>query len=123
MTKTIESAKALKKTYRSLFSYLHGCWKDTILTWIAVLGESICEVLVAFFMQFLIDAVKGKNNSGPIINDIYLYSGLIAGIAIIAAVLGILAGFWAASASSGFGRNLRKAMYDHIQGLFLQKHR
>jgi ATP-binding cassette subfamily B multidrug efflux pump len=115
MTKTIESAKALKKTYRSLFSYLHGCWKDTILTWIAVLGESICEVLVAFFMQFLIDAVKGKNNSGPIINDIYLYSGLIAGIAIIAAVLGILAGFWAASASSGFGRNLRKAMYDHIQ--------
>jgi ABC-type multidrug transport system, ATPase and permease components len=37
------------------------------------------------------------------------------GIAIIAAAAGVGAGYWAASAASGFGHNLRKDMYYHIQ--------
>ncbi|MFA6829610.1 MAG: ABC transporter ATP-binding protein [Bacilli bacterium] len=102
-------------TYKKLFSYIHGYWKDTILTWLFVLTEAICEVLVAFFMQYLINAIKGQDNSGPNLNSIYLYSGLIAGIAIIATVTGILSGYWASSAAAGFGRNLRKAMFDHVQ--------
>ena len=93
-----------------LFHYVRGYWKDTILTWIFVLIESVCEVLVVYYMQFLIDGVHAQNQE-----TIYLYSGVIAGIAIAAAVFGILAGLFAASSSAGFGKNLREAMFVQIQ--------
>ncbi len=101
------------KTLKILAKYVKGYWKDTILTWIFVLLESACEVMVAFFMQFLIDNVK--NVTSDSINNIYLFSIIIASIAIISAVLGILAGYYAASASAGLGRNIRRAMYVQIQ--------
>ena len=102
------------KTYKQLLKYIHGYWKDTILTWVSVFVEVICEVLVVFFMQYLIDAVKGIS-SNESLKWIYIYSAIIAGIAIVACFTGISAGYFAASASAGFGKNLRKAMYDHIQ--------
>jgi ATP-binding cassette subfamily B protein len=101
-----------------LFHYVRGYWKDTILTWIFVLIESVCEVLVVYYMQFLIDGVHAQNQE-----TIYLYSGVIAGIAIAAAVFGILAGLFAASAAAGFGKNLREAMFVQIQKYLLQEHR
>ncbi len=103
------------KTYLKLAKYIKGYWKDTILTWVSVFLEVVCEVLVVFFMQFLIDAVKVISSEDSALNTIYLYSGLIALIAIVAAATGIMAGYYAASAAAGFGRNMRKAMYDHIQ--------
>jgi ABC-type multidrug transport system fused ATPase/permease subunit len=45
------------KTLRKLSVYIKGYWKDLLLTWLFVLVESICEVLTAYFMQYLIDAV------------------------------------------------------------------
>jgi ATP-binding cassette subfamily B multidrug efflux pump len=97
------------KTLNKILHYVHGYWKDTILTWIFVLVESICEVLVAYFMQFLVNAINNIGSGS--INEVYLYSGVIAGMAVFAALMGILAGYWAASASAGFGKNLRAAMY------------
>lgn len=101
------------KTIRKLATFINGYWKDTILTWIFVLVESVCEVMVAFFMRFLIDNIK--NITSTSLNDIYMYSAIIASIAIFSTVMGILAGYFAASASAGFGRNIRRAMYVHIQ--------
>jgi ATP-binding cassette subfamily B multidrug efflux pump len=101
------------KTLNKILHYVHGYWKDTILTWIFVLVESICEVLVAYFMQFLVNAINNIGSGS--INEVYLYSGVIAGMAVFAALMGILAGYWAASASAGFGKNLRAAMYRQIQ--------
>jgi ATP-binding cassette subfamily B multidrug efflux pump len=95
---------------RHLFQYVKGYWRDTILTWIFVLIESVCEVLVVFFMQYLIDGVHNED-----VNIIYIYSGVIAGTAICAAVFGIFAGIFAASSSAGFGKNLREAMFVQIQ--------
>ncbi|MFA5283359.1 MAG: ABC transporter ATP-binding protein [Bacilli bacterium] len=101
------------KTIRKLAKFINGCWKDTILTWIFVLVESVCEVMVAFFMRFLIDSIR--NISSVSLNDIYMYSAIIASIAIFSTAMGILAGYFAASASAGFGRNIRRAMYARIQ--------
>lgn len=98
------------KTLKKLLSYIKSYWKDTILTWFMVLGESVCEVLVVFYMQYLIDGVKAAD-----IHSIYLYAGVIAILAVSAAVMGILAGIWSASASAGFGKNLREAMYIQVQ--------
>ena len=75
-----------------LLRYIKGYWKDTILTWVCVLFESVCEGLVAYFMQFFINEVESLAAAPDNLNMIFLYSGIIAGIAILAAVLGIVAG-------------------------------
>src|SRR5574344_507854 len=98
------------KVFKKLFSYIKEYWKDTIWTWLFVLFESVCEVLVVFLMKYLINAVNASD-----LNAIYMYSGLIALIALVAAVFGILAGVTSASAAAGFGKNLRDAMFVKIQ--------
>lgn len=102
-------------TYKKLAKYIGPYWKDTAFTWLSVFIEVICEVGVVFMMQFLIDEVKAINGESTQLKLIAVYSGGIALLAIIAAITGILAGYFAASASAGFGKNLRKAMYDRIQ--------
>ncbi len=107
------------KTLKTILYYVHGYWKDTILTWLFVLLETVCEILVVFFMQFLINDINVSKMNGVInqnaVNGIYLYSGIIAILAVLGAVFGIMSGFWSASASAGFGKNLREAMYVQIQ--------
>ncbi len=102
-------------SFAKLAKYIRGYGKDVTFTWISVFIEVVCEVGLVFLMQYLIDGVKAIGSEGNTLNSIYLYSGLIALLAIIAAITGILAGYYAASASAGFGKNMRKAMYDHIQ--------
>ena len=102
-------------TYKKLAKYIGPYWKDTVFTWLSVFIEVISEVGVVFMMQFLIDEVKAINGESTQLKLIAVYSGGIALLAIIAAITGILAGYFAASASAGFGKNLRKAMYDRIQ--------
>jgi len=131
------------KTYGYLMRSLRGYKKDVILTWAFVIIETFCEILVPFFMQFLIDSMKltfdtstdwssyfatFSQKYGPLMQgivsgihssagsyDVYVYGGIMIGIAIIAAASGVGAGYWAASAAAGFGHNLRKDMYYHIQ--------
>jgi ATP-binding cassette subfamily B multidrug efflux pump len=113
MSKIASKQNEIKQTittFRGVFHYIGGYWKDTWLTWGFVLGETIFEALVAYFMQFIIDSIKTGD-----ITKVYIYCAVVATCAISAAILGILSGYWAASASSGFGKNLRAAMYSHIQ--------
>ena len=98
-----------------LLRYIKGYWKDTILTWVCVLFESVCEGLVAYFMQFFINEVENLTGTADNLNTIFLYSGLIAGIALLAAGTGIVAGIFAASAAAGFGKNIREALFIHVQ--------
>jgi ATP-binding cassette subfamily B protein len=104
------SGEKIMKTLKTILHYVRGFWKDTILTWFFVLLETICEILVVFFMQYLINDVNTSD-----VDSIYLFSILIAIIAVFGAVMGILAGIWSASAAAGFGKNLREAMYIQIQ--------
>jgi ATP-binding cassette subfamily B multidrug efflux pump len=131
------------KTYAYLMRSLRGYKKDVFWTWFFVVIETLCEILVPFFMQFLIDAMKLNFDTntnwdayfatfsqkyGPLMQgivagihgaagfyDVYVYGAIMIAIAIIAASAGVGAGYWAASAASGFGHNLRQDMYYHIQ--------
>ena len=98
-----------------LLRYIKGYWKDTILTWVCVLFECVAEGLVAYFMQFFIDEVKDLSVNPESLDAIFMYSGIIAGMAILAAATGIIAGVFAASAAAGFGKNLREALFVHVQ--------
>lgn len=97
-------------TLKVLSKHIKGFWKDAILTWTCVILETALEILIAFFIQFLLEQVRANN-----INGIILWACIIAGMAVLAAGLGILAGYWASSASAGFGRNLRQGMFEKVQ--------
>ena len=85
--------------------------KQTILTPIFVSVETIIEVLIPFFMAYLIDNGINKNDEKTI-----LVVGILLCIAaIISLVFGILSGRSAAKASAGFAKNLRKDMYYNVQ--------
>ncbi|MCQ2799332.1 MAG: ABC transporter ATP-binding protein/permease [Bacilli bacterium] len=104
-----------------LSKYVKGYWKEAVITWLSVFVECIAEVLVAFFMQYVLNNVQGliDKATGEFVpeamNAIILYSCLVASMAIIAAVTGIIAGIFAATAAAGFGKNLREAIFTHIQ--------
>ena len=98
-----------------LLRYIKGYWKDTILTWVAVLFESVCEGLVAYFMQFFINEVENLTGTQDSLDTIIMYSLIIAGIALAAWGLGIVAGVFASSAAAGFGKNVREALFVHVQ--------
>ncbi len=84
--------------------------RDVALTWICVFLESGLEILIAFFIQFLLQRVRNND-----LNGIITWAAIIALMAIAAAGFGILAGYWASSASAGFGRNLRQSMFEKVQ--------
>ncbi len=117
MKKSEEKAKMpSKSTMKMLLRHIKGYWKETIATWAMVLIETACEVFVAFFMQDLIDSINNVSESGNVDpSPIYMYAGIIAAFAVVAAVTGILAGGFAAKASAGFGKNLRDSMFVHVQ--------
>ena len=98
-----------------LLRYIKGYWKDTILAWVCVLFEAVAEGVVAYFMQFFIDEVKALSVHPDNLDAIFMYSGIIAGMALLAAATGIIAGVFAASAAAGFGKNIREALFVRVQ--------
>ncbi len=104
------------KTIKHLVHFINGYWRPTLLTWAMVFIETACEILVAFFTQYIVNSVyQATTNEAEGLNNLYMYSGIIAGLAIIAAVTGIMAGYWAAASAAGFAKNLRDAMFVKIQ--------
>ena len=69
------------------------------------------DVLLPLLMAFIIDEGISKNDMGAILK----YGLLTFLVAAVALALGILAGRFAAEASTGFAGNLRDAMYENIQ--------
>ena len=73
--------------------------------------EAVMDVLLPTIMAFIIDQGIEKGDMNAIIR----YGLLTFLVAAIALVLGVLAGKYAAEASTGFAGNLRDAMYENIQ--------
>lgn len=73
--------------------------------------EAIMDVLLPTIMAFIIDQGIEKGDMNAIIR----YGLLTFLVAAIALVLGVLAGKYAAEASTGFAGNMRDAMYENIQ--------
>ena len=96
---------------KKLASYIAEFKKDTILTPAYVALEAIMETIIPFLMALIIDNGVQKGNMK--------YVSIVGAAMIVAAFLslafGVLSGKYAASSSTGFARNLRKAMYYNIQ--------
>lgn len=96
---------------KTLLAQIKEYKKVTILTPITVIIEVILEVTIPFLMSMIIDRGISVNNMNAVIKIGVLM--LIASFLSLTA--GALAGKYAAKASTGFAKNLRKAMYYNIQ--------
>ncbi len=85
--------------------------KQTIITPIFVAFETIFDVIIPLLMASLIDNGINKGNSTVIIQ---IGIALII-CSLIAMFCGAKSGIYAAKASSGFARNLRKKIYYNVQ--------
>ena len=96
---------------KKLVSYLGAYKAASIKTPLFAALEAIMDVLLPTIMAFIIDQGIEKGDMNAIIR----YGLLTFLVAAIALVLGVLAGKYAAEASTGFAGNLRDAMYENIQ--------
>ena len=96
---------------KKLASHLGEYRRAAILTPMFSALEAVMDILLPTIMAFIIDLGIEKGD----MNAIVKYGLLTFTVAAIALLLGILAGKYAAEASTGFAGNLRDAMYENIQ--------
>ena len=73
--------------------------------------EVLMEVLIPFVTASIIDKGIEAGN----ISRVYFYGGVMLVMAFLSLVFGILAGRYAAKASSGFACNLRDGIFEKVQ--------
>ena len=96
---------------KKLASHLGEYKRAAILTPMFAALEAVMDILLPTIMAFIIDLGIEKGD----MNAIVKYGLLTFAVAVIALLLGVLAGKYAAEASTGFAGNLRDAMYENIQ--------
>ncbi len=97
----------IKELMKSIREYK----KDSIMSPLMVTMEVIMEVIIPVLMARLIDFGIEAQNLGYI----WKMGILLAVTAMISLMFGVLSGKYAAKASAGFAKNLRKDMYYNVQ--------
>lgn len=85
--------------------------RASILTPIFMILEVLLETMIPLVMASIIDNGVEKGDMG----HIFRMGAVMAVLALLGLLTGILGGTFGARASTGFARNLRKAMFDNIQ--------
>ena len=85
--------------------------RDTILTPLFVLIETILEILIPFRTADLVDTLR----TGAELNAVIQSGAVLAAMAMLSLLFGTLSGISVAKASTGFARNLRRDMFRNIQ--------
>lgn len=102
----------IKKLLKSVREYK----VPSILTPILMVGEAAMEIVIPFFMQFLIAEIREISIGNQAdIGQIVLWGGLMLAAAVFALLCGIFGAKLSAKASSGFAHNLREDMYNNLQ--------
>lgn len=83
----------------------------SVLTPVFMLGEVALECVIPLVMKNLIDTMETADSLRPTL----IYGAILLALAFASLACGMLSGHFAAIASTGFARNLRKDMYHKIQ--------
>ncbi len=97
----------IKKLARSIREYK----KPTIITMVFMTLEAVMETIIPFITAKLVNQIE----KGIEIEKIILTGLLLVGMAIASLFCAAIAGVCAAKASTGFGKNLRKDLFDKVQ--------
>lgn len=87
--------------------------KVSLIVPVLVTLEVVLDIIIPLIMALLIDQGIEKGD----MNKILYYGGILVALAIVALIFGALSGRYAAIASSGLAKNLRKTLFGHIQEL------
>ena len=96
---------------KTLLAQVKEFKKASFLTPVFMILEVVVETMIPLVMADMIDNGVEAGN----ISYLYRKGAIMALLAVAGLVTGILGGKYGAYASSGFARNLRKAMYTNIQ--------
>ena len=96
---------------KKLLSQVKEYKSASILAPVLVTGEVVMEVLLPFFTAGLIDNGINKGDMSNIVK----YGLLLVVMALLSLTFGTLSGHFAATASCGFAKNLRKSMFERVQ--------
>ncbi len=96
---------------QTLLAQVREFKKPSLITPVFVILEVIMEIIIPYLMASIIDS--GVNQGS--IQNVCLIGLCMLAAAMLSLIFGVLAGKYAARASTGFSRNLRKAMFDNIQ--------
>lgn len=101
----------IKKLAKSVREYK----TPSILAPIFVSLEVVLECMIPFIIAQLVNAIDVGEGNTIELNNILMYGGILVAMAVASLVCGAAAGAFAAKASAGFAKNLRKDMYYKIQ--------
>lgn len=86
--------------------------KDSIMSVIYIVFEVIMECIIPFILANLVNGIR----SNIPIRDLFNQGLILVVMAMLSLTFGILAGKKSAVASTGFARNLRKDIFEKVQG-------
>lgn len=86
--------------------------KDSIMSVIYIVFEVIMECIIPFILANLVNGIR----SNIPIGDLFKQGLILVVMAMLSLAFGILAGKKSAIASAGFARNLRKDIFQKVQG-------
>ncbi|MCI8420388.1 MAG: ABC transporter ATP-binding protein [Oscillospiraceae bacterium] len=96
---------------KKLWPYTRGYRKWILLGVLCSASEAVFELLLPLVMAKIVDVGIPAGDTSYILSR----GALMVVMALISMALGVSAAFLSARAGQGFGANLRKAQYDHIQ--------
>lgn len=102
----------VKTLAKSIREYKTPSILSPIFVSLEVIVECIMPLLI---MRFIEEISNGKDSNSLPMEIILYYGGILVGMALLSLTFGMLSGRFAARASAGFAKNLRKDMYYAIQ--------
>jgi ATP-binding cassette subfamily B multidrug efflux pump len=97
----------IKELAKSIREYKRA----SILAPVYVIGEVVMEAVIPFIIAKMVNQIK----AGATVAVIWEYGGVLLALAMVSLLFGYLAGNEAATASAGFGKNLRQDVFYKIQ--------
>ena len=95
----------------TLVSQIRQYKRDSVLAPVFTMLESVMELTIPLMMASIIDSGINAGN----MSVVYRVGGMMLAAAALCLLFGVLAGKFAANASTGFACNLRDAMFANIQ--------
>ena len=101
----------MREMLKTLGAQIKQYRRDAIITPLLSICEGALETLIPFVMAWIID----RGIEAGDMNAVWKYGAIIVCVALACLACGVLAGRFAARASTGFACNLREAMFENIQ--------
>lgn len=101
----------MKNVLKTLLAHTKGVRRDSLLTPVFMIGEVVFEMLIPLLMASIID--KGVTQGD--MTHIFKVGVLMILAAACGMICGLLGAQYGARASTGYARNVRRAMFEKIQ--------